>query len=74
MSQPTVQSPAIPPQLVMPTTAVTDLAPAPQLIQVQLPPYVSQPPAYTPTVQGDIGTFLVLIALSVLVKLLSNKP
>jgi len=24
--------------------------------------------------QGDIGTFLVLIALSVLVKLLSDKP
>jgi len=45
-----------------------------QLIQVQFPPQVSQPSAYTPTVQGDIGTFLVLIVLSVLVKLLSDKP
>ena len=75
MSQSTAQPPAIRPQSVIPASAVAETsAPAPQLIQVQLPPQVSPPSAYTPTVQGDIGTFLVLIALSVLVKLLSDKP
>jgi len=74
MSQPTAQPPAIRPQSVIPAPVTETSAPAPQLIQVQLPPQVSQPSAYTPTVQGDIGTFLVLIALSVLVKLLSDKP
>jgi hypothetical protein len=47
--------------------------PTPQIIQVQLPPQSSQPTPYPQSLQGDIGTFLVLIALTVLVKLLTDK-
>jgi hypothetical protein len=47
--------------------------PTPQIIQVQLPAQIAQPSASTPPVQGDIITFLTLIALTVLVKLLTDK-
>ena len=48
-------------------------AQTPQVIQVQLPPQLNQPTASTPPVQSDIVTFLTLIAMTVLVKLLTDK-
>jgi hypothetical protein len=55
------------------TQSTTPAAQVPQVIQVQLPQQGLQPTGSTPPVQGDIITFLTLITMTVLVKLLTDK-
>lgn len=61
------------PQLQVQAQPLPNPTPTPQIIQVQIPAQIAQPNASTPPVQGDIITFLTLIALTVLVKLLTDK-
>ena len=67
---PIPQPQAIDPALAVPDTSVPMLP----VIQVQPPPQVTLPSPSTPTLPGDISTFLVLIALTLLVKSLTDKP
>ncbi len=55
-----------------PATPATTPAPAPQVIQIQIPTEALQPPAASanssPTFQGGIGTAVILISFAVLLK------